>query len=223
MRRASPLEVYKRLHAHHGDQNWWPADSSFEMMVGAILTQNTRWENVKAAIHNLKQANMLSPESILTCKPEKLEELIRPSGFFRQKSKRLIEFSRFFASHGGTKGLRLWPTKALRARLLELHGIGPETADAMLLYALDKPQFVIDAYTRRIFGRLGMIAAEMPYDDIQNYFVQRLPGLLQLFQEYHALIVQQAKLYCCTKPLCDNCPLFELCASAAEIDRLSEL
>lgn len=223
MRRASPLEVYKKLHAHHGDQQWWPAETPFEIMIGAILVQNTRWESVENAIINLKQANMLNPESMLTCKPEKLEELIRSTGFYRQKARRLIEFSRFFASHHGTTGLKRWPTKALRARLLDLHGIGPETADSMLLYALDKMTFVVDAYTRRLFSRLGLIQVNMSYDDMQNYFVQRLPGLLQLYQEYHALIVQQGKVNCCTKPQCDECPLFDLCISAAESDRLNAL
>lgn len=223
LRRASPLEVYERLHAHHGDQHWWPAETPFEMMIGAILVQNTRWESVEIAIDNLKRDNMLSPESMLTCEPEQLETLIRPTGFFRQKARRLIEFSRFFASHNGTEGLKRWPTKALRARLLAVHGIGPETADSILLYALDKMVFVVDAYTKRLFSRLGMIKANMSYDDVQNYFVQRLPGLLQLYQEYHALIVQQAKENCCVKPQCDECPLFELCTSAAEIDRLSAL
>jgi len=223
LRRASPLDVYEQLHAHHGDQRWWPAESPFEMMIGAILTQNTRWENVEMAISNLKKANMLNPESMLSCEPEQLEELIHPTGFFRQKAKRLIEFSRFFTAHGGTEGLKRWPTKALRARLLTINGIGPETADSILLYAFDKMVFVVDAYTKRIFSRLGMIKASMNYEEIQNYFIQRLPGLPQLYQEYHALIVQQGKCNCSAKPRCDDCPLFELCSSAAETDRLSEL
>ena len=215
--------MYERLHAHHGDQNWWPAETPFEMMIGAILVQNTRWENVEMAIDNLKRDNMLNPESMLTCEPEQLEALIRPTGFYRQKARRLIEFSRFFASHNGTEGLKRWPTKALRARLLDLHGIGPETADSILLYALDKMVFVVDAYTKRLFSRLGILNANMSYDDVQNYFIQRLPGLLQLYQEFHALIVQQGKLNCCSKPQCDDCPLFDLCISAAETDRLSAL
>jgi len=217
------MEVYERLHAHYGDQHWWPAETPFEMMVGAILVQNTRWENVEMAIDNLKRDNMLNPESMLSCEPEQLEALICPAGFFRQKARRLIEFSRFFAAHGGSEGLKRWPTKALRARLLDLHGIGPETADAILLYALDKMVFVVDAYTKRLFNRLGMIKADMSYDNVQNYFVQRLPGLLQLYQEYHALIVEHAKLHCAAKPKCDECPLFEVCATVSEIDRLSEL
>lgn len=220
MSHAAPLEVYERLHAHHGDQHWWPAETPFEMMISAILVQNTRWESVESAIINLKQAHMLNPESILACEPEQLEALIRPAGFFRQKARRLIEFSRFFADHNGTEGLKRWPTKALRAQLLSLNGIGPETADAILLYALDKLAFVVDAYTMRLFSRLGLIQVNMSYDDVQNYFIQRLPGLLQLYQEFHALIVQQAKQNCCAKPQCDDCPLFELCISAAEIDRL---
>jgi len=220
---AAPLEVYERLNAHHGEQNWWPADTPFEMMIGAILVQNTRWENVETAISNLKRANVLNPESIVSCESEQLEALIQPSGFFRQKAKRLIEFTRFFISHDGTEGLRKWPTSSLRARLLGIHGIGPETADSILLYALNKTIFVVDAYTKRIFSRLGMIHAKMSYSDVQNYFTQRLPGALHLYQEYHALIVEQGKQQCRSKPQCDDCPLFDLCPNAAELDQLSEL
>lgn len=217
------MEVYHLLHARYGDQNWWPAESPFEMMVGAILTQNTRWENVEDAIGNLRNASMLNPESIISCDTGVLESLIRPSGFFRQKSRRLIEFSSFLLAHNGTRGLKRWATRYLRARLLEVHGIGPETADSILLYALDKPLFVVDAYTRRIFSRLGMFEASMKYDDIQNFFFQRIPNSLQLYREFHALIVVHAKQHCSSKPKCDDCPLFDSCITAAEIDRLSDL
>jgi endonuclease-3 related protein len=217
------MEVYHRLHAHYGEQQWWPAETPFEMMVGAILTQNTRWENVEMAIDNLKAANMLNPESIISSDIEQLESLIRASGYFKQKARKLVEFSNFFLAHDGIRGLKRWPTQSLRARLLGVHGIGPETADAILLYALDKPVFVVDAYTKRIFSRLGLLDPSMPYDDTQNYFVQRLPGLLQLFQEYHALIVEHAKCHCNSKQTCDDCPLFDACETAAESDRLSSL
>ncbi len=223
MRRASPMEVYQRLHAHYGDQHWWPADTPFEMMVGAILTQNTRWQNVEDAIRNLKQANMLNPESMISCDINRLEGLIRPSGFFRQKARRLFELSNFLLAHDGVRGLKRWPTMSLRVRLLDVYGIGPETADSILLYALDKPLFVVDAYTKRIFSRLGLFEATMDYDDVQNYFFQRLPNSLQLFQEYHALIVEHAKRHCASRPQCDDCPLFDMCQSVCEIDRLSEL
>ncbi len=223
MRHVSPMQAYQLLYAHYGEQNWWPAQSPFEMMVGAILTQNTRWERVEDAIGNLKNANMLNPESIISCDSEHLQSLIRPSGFFRQKSCRLIELSNFLLAHGGTRGLKRWVAQCLRVRLLEVHGIGPETADCILLYALDKPFFVVDAYTRRIFSRLGIFESTMKYDDIQNFFFQRIPNSLQLFQEFHALIVRHAKQHCCSRPQCDGCPLFNICVAAAEIDRLSDL
>jgi len=223
VRRASPMQVYELLTAHYGEQHWWPAESSFEMMVGAILTQNTRWESVEDAIQNLKNANMLNPESILSSDSEQLERMIRPSGFFRQKSRRLIELSSFFLAHGGTHGLKQWSIQSLRARLLDVHGIGPETADSILLYALDKPLFVVDAYTKRVFSRLGMFEATMKYDDVQKFFAQRLPDSLPLFQEFHALIVKHAKQHCSSKPQCDGCPLFSFCITAGEIDRLSDL
>ena len=120
------MEIYQLLHACYGDQHWWPAESPFEMMVGAILTQNTRWESVEDAIQNLKNANMLNPESIISCDIEQLESLIRASGFFRQKSQRLVEISSFLLAHGGTSGLKRWATQCLRARLLEVHGVGPD-------------------------------------------------------------------------------------------------
>ena len=217
------MEAYQLLHVRYGDQHWWPAESPFEMMVGAILTQNTRWESVEDAIGNLKNANMLNPESIISCDSEQLESLIRPSGFFRQKSRRLIELSNFLLAHGGTRGLKRWATQCLRARLLEVHGVGPETADSILLYALDKPLFVVDAYTRRIFSRLGMFEASMEYDDVQNFFFQRIPNSLWLFQEFHALIVEHAKQHCNSRPQCDACPLFNICITVGEIDRLSDL
>lgn len=223
MRHPAPLEVYQRLHSHYGDQNWWPAESPFEMMVGAILTQNTRWENVEDAIQNLKNANVLNPESIVSCDTERLETLIRPSGFFRQKSKYLIAFSNFFLAHNGIHGLKGWATQCLRARLLKIQGVGPETADSMLLYAFDKPVFVVDAYTKRIFSRLGLFEATLSYDDVQNFFFQRLSNSLQLFQEFHALIVKHAKKHCSSKPQCDDCPLFDMCETVCETDRLSEL
>jgi len=223
MRHISPMEVYELLHARYGDQNWWPAESPFEMMVGAILTQSTRWESVEDAIQNLKNANLLNPESMLSANSEQLEKLIRPSGFFRQKSQRLIELSNFLLAHDGTRGLKRWATQCLRARLLEVHGVGPETADSILLYALDKPVFVVDAYTKRIFSRIGMFEATMDYDDVQNFFFQRMPNSLHLFQEFHALIVEHAKQHCTTKPQCDGCPLFDICLTASETDRLSNL
>ena len=206
-RRRTPLQIYRQLLATYGQRHWWPADTSFEVMVGAILTQNTRWENVKTAIANLKQANMLDAECICNSNRKQLEECIRPSGFFRQKSRYLQAMSLFYYHHGYASGLKQYPTSSLRKKLLAVQGIGPETADSILLYALDKPIFVVDAYTRRIFNRLGYLSPDVEYRDIQSFFHNHLPHSLSLFKEYHALIVEHAKRHCHIKPLCASCPL----------------
>lgn len=181
------------------------------MMVGAILTQNTNWKNVELAISSLKAANLLDAASIITADHEQLAEVIRPSGFYNQKAQRLQLFSRFFVAHGEVSGLRKQPMAEMRSQLLALSGVGPETADSMLLYALEQPIFVVDAYTRRIFTRLGLLPEKIDYDGIQNYFHQQLEPDLLLFQEYHALIVEHAKRHCRSKPLCQKCPLHNNC------------
>ena len=180
-------------------------------MVGAILTQNTNWKNVEKAIGNLKQNNMLDAAAIAESDLQQLAEVIRPSGFYNQKSERLHPFARFFIDHGEINGLRAQTTGPLRQQLLKLSGIGPETADSMLLYALEKEVFVVDAYTRRIFSRLGLLPETADYHAIQHYFQQQLEPDLKLFQEYHALIVEHAKRHCRSRPLCQNCPLHNKC------------
>lgn len=225
MSRSSPLQIYQSLLKAYGPQHWWPADTPFEVMVGAILTQNTSWTNVEMAIANLKAADMLDSESIADCNLQQLGEVIRPSGFYMQKARYLQHFSRFYNESGQFVGLMKWPTRMLRKRVLELNGIGPETADSMLLYALDRPIFVVDAYTRRLFVRLEHFGHELAYDAVQHYFQQRLPESLSLFQEFHALIVEHAKHHCNTKPQCFDCPLFDDCPTAAcstmEISRIN--
>ena len=210
----SPREVYELLLRNYGEQHWWPADSAFEMMVGAILTQNTSWTNVEKAIANLKAKQMLDCELIASCNLSELGEVIRPSGSYLQKARYLQHFALFYYENGGREGLIKWPASSLRARLLAVHGIGPETADSMLLYALDKPVFVVDAYTKRLFSRLGHFAPELPYDNVQQYLTQRLPESLPLYQEFHALIVEHAKRFCRSKPLCNDCPLMPHCPAA---------
>jgi len=153
---APAMHIYRTLHQAYGPQHWWPADTPFEVMVGALLTQNTNWKNVEKAIAQLKHADLLHAASIISCPIARLEALIRPSGYFRQKAGRLQGLCRFYVRHGELAGLQNIPTDQLRHMLLELKGIGPETADSILLYALDRPLFVIDAYTRRIFARLGL-------------------------------------------------------------------
>jgi endonuclease-3 related protein len=219
-KRTSPMDVYRQLLEAYGPQGWWPADTPFEVMVGAVLTQNTSWNNVEKAIDNLKRADMLSAEEIAEADTDALAELIRPSGFFRQKSLRLQEIARFFLSHGRTEGLKRWPTTSLRIRLLDVYGVGPETADSILLYALDKPVCVIDAYTLRIFHRLGLIPEKMDYDKAQNFCHQRLAQTLPLLQEFHALIVEHAKRHCTKKPACEHCPLQARCVYFHEQGKL---
>ena len=151
------MAVYRRLHATHGPQHWWPGDSVFEIMVGAVLTQNTAWTNVEKAIANLKAANALSPQAIVAASHQRLAAWLKPSGYFNVKAKRLRAFCEWLIRAGGAKRIMRLPTDILRAQLLEVHGIGPETADDILLYAFNRPVFVVDAYTRRLFARLGVI------------------------------------------------------------------
>jgi len=211
----SPLEVYEKLFTAYGPQHWWPADTPFEMMVGAILTQNTSWTNVEKAISNLKDNNMLNHETIASSNLHHLGEIIRPAGSFIQKARYLQHLSLFYIDIGERQGLMKWPMSVQRSRLLALYGIGSETADSILLYALDRPIFVIDTYTKRLLIRLGHFDHVLGYDAIQHYIQQRLPESLILFQEFHALIVEHAKRYCKTKPLCGQCPLLDCCPTAA--------
>jgi len=183
------------------------------MMVGAILTQNTSWKQVETAIAQLKAADCLSPEAIEACDVKRLQTLIRPSGFFRQKSVRLLELARFYRIHGSIVGLRNIAADDLRLKLLSVHGIGAETADSILLYAVQHPFFVVDTYTRRLCHRLGFFAESVhQYAVIQQWFHQRLTASTPLFQEYHALIVMHAKVHCLKTPRCTACPLHACCA-----------
>jgi len=206
------MRVFTCLQDRYGPQHWWPADSPFEVMTGAILTQNTNWRNVETAIASLKAADMLDAERIATCDTARLGELIRASGFFNQKAVRLKAFCRFYLDAGGEAGLKRLDDPG--RSLLALHGIGPETADSMLLYALELPVFVIDAYTKRIFTRLGLADKDADYRQLQAFFEEHLPGNTGLFNEYHALIVAHAKRHCRINPLCAECPLAGCCAFA---------
>jgi len=209
----SLLAIYEALLARYGPQGWWPADSPFEVMLGAILTQNTNWRNVEKAIANLKGAGMLDAAKIAALAPDRLAELIRSAGFFRQKAARIQRFCRFYLDCGGEAGLKRLADP--REALLALNGIGPETADSILLYALQHPVFVVDAYTRRIFARLGLTDAKATYARLQAYFEARLPRDARLFNEYHALIVAHAKQHCRAEPICRGCPLRPRCRTAA--------
>ena len=209
--RLSLQDVYERLLAAHGPRDWWPGDTPFEIMVGAILTQNTAWTNVEKAITALKARARLSPEAILAARRDHLARWIRPSGYFNLKAERLRQFCRWYLDQGGWEGLRTRDTARLRQELLAVKGIGPETADDMLLYAFERPVFVIDAYTRRIFSRLGLLEDGMGYEELRARFEQELGPDVALFNEYHALIVQHGKDVCRTRPRCGECVLAPDC------------
>jgi len=203
------METYRKMLGHFGPLNWWPAQTPFEVCIGAILTQNTAWNNVEKALLNLKSAECLSPQGIKTVDLQKLAELIRPSGYYNQKAKKLKHFVRFFATEYGSS-FRHWQADSIevsRKKLLLVNGIGPETADSILLYALNKPVFVVDAYTRRIFSRHGFFPDKSTYDQIQEFFTLHLPQEVSLYNEFHAQVVYTGKTFCRVRPLCEECPL----------------
>ncbi|MFN2348837.1 MAG: endonuclease III domain-containing protein [Thioalkalivibrio sp.] len=204
-------EIFRVLGQTHGPQHWWPANSCFEVMVGAVLTQNTAWSNVERAIAALREADVLSAEAMLALGDAELARLIRPSGYFNVKAKRLKALCRWYLDHGGRRSLRHWPSARLRESLLSVHGIGPETADDILLYAFDRPVFVIDAYTRRLLGRLGHPQAQAAYDEFRGTLELALGADTGLFNEYHALIVAHGKSVCRPRPRCEGCVLSKKC------------
>jgi endonuclease-3 related protein len=213
--------VFRKLSRHFGPQDWWPGETPFEVMAGAILTQNTAWTNVEKAIANLKRHKRLRPNVMARTRVDLLARDIRPAGYFNVKAVRLKNFVRYFiAAYGGNiRRMKARPLGALRSELLAVNGIGPETADSILLYALDKPVFVIDAYTRRIFSRHRVAMnlrgpqwkslIDRPYEEWQRLFTENLkPASVRLYNEYHALIVALGKKYCRPKnPRCFACPL----------------
>lgn len=203
------MAVYNDLLNQIGKRNWWPAESPFEVIVGAILTQNTSWKNVEKAILNLKLQNLLAPEALRDIPVETLASAIRPSGYYNQKAKKIKEFVKYFFDRydGSIIKMRKKEKQALRKELLEIHGIGPETADAILLYALEKPVFVVDTYTKRILERHSWLNHKATYQDIQHLFMSNLPLDTQLYNEYHALIDFVGHNYCRKQPKCQECPL----------------
>jgi endonuclease III related protein len=203
------LEIYERLYLAYGPQHWWPAETPFEVMVGAILTQNTAWKNVEKAIGALKSEGILNFDGLRRVRRSRLSSLIRPSGYFRLKAERLKNFIAFLSREfdGDIRCMGLEDTAELRKKLLSVTGIGPETADSILLYGVGKPIFVIDAYTRRILSRHGMIAEKASYDEVQEVFMTSLSHQRELFNEYHALIVHLGKCVCNKSPKCGICPL----------------
>ena len=224
--------LYEMLYALYGPQGWWPLCSiqgvnptktgsltgyhpgnyrfprndteSFEIAVGAICTQNTSWVQAEKAVKNLYEKNLLVPEKILRIDEESLSSILRPAGYFNQKTKKLKALSAFWEQRKDCI-----PS---REALLGVWGVGPETADSILLYAFSVPSFVVDAYTRRIFSRMGFFPSDLSYEDIRAFFMNSLPKKTNCYQEYHALLVEHAKRFCTSKPSCKQCPLLKECA-----------
>lgn len=207
--RKALLTIYRYLSSHYGPTGWWPGDTPFEIAVGAILTQNTAWNNVEKAIANLKARQLLHPGKILACPDNILHEALRPSGYFRVKAIRLRAFCSFLEKtyHGDMARMAKEPLEVLRKDLLGIKGIGPETADDILLYACEKPIFVVDAYTRRILCRHALCPGDIPYHELQDLFHRHLPHEVELFKEFHGLIVFTGKDFCRRRPKCEACPL----------------
>jgi endonuclease-3 related protein len=205
-------EIYQKLYAYFGPQYWWPGETPFEVIVGAILTQNTSWNNVKKAIDNLKQGKLLNPSALKKINIRRLAKLIRASGYYNQKAKKLKNFINFlFRDYQGNLSKMLKQELfSLRQELLSVNGIGPETADSIILYAANKPIFVVDAYTKRILSRHNLIKEEADYAKIQQMFMESLRPDAKLFNEYHALFVKLGKDTCKAKPHCAGCLLKDL-------------
>ena len=216
----SPRRYYDVLFAAYGPQHWWPGRTNFEIVVGAILTQNTSWSNVEIAMRNLRREKLLAPGAIERASLPRLAKFTRSSGYFRQKAKKLKCFVRFLRSEYGGSLNRMFcsPTAVLREKLLTVHGIGPETADAILLYAAKHPVFVVDAYTRRMLERHGLTAPTQGYEEIRQLFERSLPNDVSLYNEFHALIVRNGKEYCRrSNPRCSECPLHSLLPQTMQI------
>ncbi len=206
------MEIYNLLFSAFGPQNWWPADTELEMMVGAILTQNTSWNNVEKAILNLKEEDLLSIKGLSQIPESIIAEYIRPAGYYNLKVKRLKNLIKFIENryNGDINKLFSLDTETIRKELLSVKGIGMETADSIVLYGAGRPLFVVDTYTHRILIRHGLIEEEAGYNDLQMFFMDNLSHDVELFKEFHALIVKVGKDFCRRKPLCANCPLENL-------------
>jgi endonuclease III related protein len=206
-------EIYDKLHRAFGPQHWWPGDAAFEIAVGAILTQNTNWGNVEKAIRNLKRERALSAKALHGMPPAKLSESIRPAGYFNVKARRLRSFTDFLMDEyrGSMMKMKKEDAHTIREKLLGINGVGPETADSILLYALEKPVFVIDAYTRRVLSRHGIMEYSRNYDEFQALFHSSLKRDATLYNEFHALFVKLGKTYCRKhNQKCEECPLHTL-------------
>jgi endonuclease-3 related protein len=213
------FKSYHQLLTHFGSQHWWPADTAFEVMIGAVLTQQSRWFSVEESIRNLKMKGLLEPEALANAATEEVEESIKPSGFYHQKAARIQNLSRYLVEHYNGELDRFFGRELLQVRneLLQLDGVGPETADSILLYAGAKCVFVVDAYTVRFCNRLGLTTGGR-YEAVKTFFEARLPRNVSLYKEFHALIVQLGKEYCRARPLCEKCPLSDKCVYGVEMN-----
>lgn len=211
--REKLLKLYDSLYAAYGPQNWWPAETSFEVIIGAILVQSTAWNNVAQAINNLKTAQLLTPERLSEYPQDMLETLIRPSGYYRAKAKKIQAFLEHLRHYYGNclDSLLAKDLPSLRTEMLSIYGIGEETADSILLYAAGKPIFVVDAYTYRLLTRLGWTEGKYHYGKLQKIFMDAMPKDTGLFNEYHALIVRHGKTICSKTPKCSVCVLSQQC------------
>lgn len=209
LKTAISQQVFELLFSAYGPQGWWPAESPFEVMIGAVLVQNTNWSNVRKAIDSLNAAGVLSPQGILSLPAESLEELIRPAGYFRIKAKRLRSLIAFFidAYAADIDQMRSVDMDKLRKQLLGVHGIGPETADSILLYAVEKPALVVDAYAQRVYTRHNWVPHNSSYDQLQSHIASEFPANAASYNEFHALLVEVGKRHCRSAPHCDGCPL----------------
>ncbi|MCS4505023.1 Endonuclease III [wastewater metagenome] len=203
--------LFERLEATYGDLGWWPARDAFEVAVGAVLTQNTAWRNVERAMAGLTEAGLLDPAAMGDAPHETLAEAIRPAGYFNVKTRRLQALCAAWRAAGGAEGLAARETPSLRAYLLDIHGVGRETADDIVLYAFYRPVFVVDAYTYRILGRYGWLDDEPPYEGLRERLETTLAGTPQAYQHYHAYLVELGKEHCRPRPRCAECPVTDLC------------
>ncbi|MCL4363569.1 endonuclease III domain-containing protein [Candidatus Marsarchaeota archaeon] len=208
----TPLMIYEMLEDRFGFQGWWPGRNNFEILVGAMLTQQTSWKNVDMALLNLRKGGLLSLDALAGADLHELEIMIKPSGYYRQKAARLKAVCNHIRDkHSTLRRFLNRDVQTLRVELLSLSGIGEETADSIILYAADKPVFVIDAYTKRMVERLFGIWENLKYDALQDYFQSKIVKDVGLYKDFHAQIVELGKRHCRAKPLCGNCPLFTVC------------
>ncbi len=211
-------DLFNRLYTAYGPQGWWPANGQFETIVGAILTQRTAWRNAEQALRNLTKLDLMSVEALHRVPIRRLAEAIRASGFYNMKARKLKEIVAYIVDcYGGEMDRFLSrPTDRLRDELLGVYGIGEETADAILVYAADRPSFVVDAYARRLLSRLGWIAGNEPYGVLRSLFLSNVPPDVDLLGEYHALIVRHSKAFCLATPRCARCPLRTICEAGQD-------